>query len=220
MIKRVFDRVVCKCNKCNYVWIPSGDIPYHCAKCKSARWNDKRLLDISIAKPVKPKVIPIKKPEVVAEKIELKPEEYSQAFKCAMDKKFNCDTYKAIHSDDTERVVIPYDYCKACADSEFWQNADSIREFYFNEINTETNEVINTKQIKTEKQIEIKKYESEKEKFERLARNCEKRVTLSGISNCTYFNEKMVLKPECRLCWELEDIWGHLAIKAKAPQPI
>lgn len=32
----------CKCNLCGHVWLTkleSGDLPAHCAKCKSVLWN-------------------------------------------------------------------------------------------------------------------------------------------------------------------------------------
>jgi hypothetical protein len=32
-------RQVAKCDACGHVWLPGGELPRRCAKCKSAKWN-------------------------------------------------------------------------------------------------------------------------------------------------------------------------------------
>lgn len=208
MKKKVFDKLICKCNKCSHVWIAIVEYPAKCPICKTFAWDrnnpipEKKHIKAPVIKHIRENII---EPEI--KKVEINEEDYRAAFNCALSKQLNCDIYNAIHNDTADRVVIPFSYCKACADGKFWSNADNMKEFLFN----------NKPKIDIQKDddMPVKANETEKEKLERQARECTFRVTLNGISNCSYFNEKVPVKKACTLCWELEDIWKHLAVRAK-----
>jgi len=206
MIKRFWkDTLVCRCNKCHHVWLPQTTTPYLCPQCKTAKWNDKRLLmdNEEVLKRASKKNITRQVKQIVnSEGVEevLTNEDKMIALDCASKKGFECSTYYEMNNPEVERVVLPYKYCVACKDMDFNALRDILKPL-------------------SPEPIAEKPVNDDKETLRQLAINCPLRVTENNISNCNHFNRYLDgIKPpkkECYLCVELEEIWKHLAVKAK-----
>ena len=227
---KLFDKTICKCERCGHIWIPKSDAVYTCPKCRSPYWNKQK---------GKSNIKELEVPILLDTEAQKK-----AALQCAIFLNFDCLHYK-------ERNPATA-LCTTCFECDFW-NTDKVKMLKeafnepespeiktkikvhgdevskeFDDIQKQSTENDNKDLPKTPDEIlasleqrEIKivgrEKTANKEDMKILCYSCrEKYQDDNNNWQCNFFTFKSAPKYDyCRLCWELAEIWGERAAGLK-----
>ncbi len=146
-IAKLFDKTICKCERCGHEWMPKKDEVFTCPKCRSPYWNKPKKIS-----GIKPDVIifddltNIKPDKLTASQTVILDESAQQiaALQCAIVQNFDCEHYK--------KRISATALCKACFECDFWTtNKVKMLKEAFSEHGTEEMKP----EIKPKKEIKI-----------------------------------------------------------------
>lgn len=242
-VEKVFEKAICKCERCGYVWMPKGDIPVTCAGCKSPYWNTLRSKGRTIIVestgsyvPETPKVeIKLQENQTIPDnsrQVELVGDENferKRALQCAILSGFQCE-YKRLG-------VTKANLCKVCFTMDFW-NKPQLIEKLTNAFSDEPEPVQPTAIKRVQANNNDEPTEEAKRFFEEIRSPvapkpptatgepvevlrtkcylCSDKKKIGNKWECSHFDFRSIPHyPHCRLCWELEEIWQERAARPK-----
>lgn len=211
---KVFDKSVCKCERCGHVWIPKSEV-YTCAKCRSPYWNKPKMIGL------KPDTIMFDDLKDDKKVILDEPAQEKAALQCAIIQNFDCLHYK---------ISIPVTaLCDTCFECDFWDTdkvkilREAFNDIQEDEIIPEAEEPVEEPLPKNPEEIlkkleasEINNKENKISSINDMKEKCykckEKYKDNDNDWQCNFFTFKSAPKFDyCRLCWELPEIWDDRA---------